>query len=149
MNPVLGLGILLHGYGGNLTDSRTMSALPNAATRELVAILDIHSWIIVLNMFDSPMELQEYLRFRFQLRELSVIAMDEADLAIAYLSGPERTLSFFRSTLPKSKGQESVRTLNGCFVSAKDSIETLKPSSSEGWRATLYSVAENNTIFEN
>lgn len=136
----IGIGIVLHDYSGSLSDARMLALLPPSARSGRIAVADLHSWILVLNTMESFQDLREYLRFRHRLHNLGVIAIDEADIAVAFCNPHrgENVIRHFRRSAQRNRQFPKVFWLEGMAVTGADPYTIVRPDTPAEWRQVFF-----------
>lgn len=124
---VVGLAVPLHSYAGAIFDWRTLAFA--GADRQDVAVIPLHSLILVMSLMSCGPDLARYLKYRANLLAQPIAAQDEADIVLHYLRS--------KSTLCAPQGAAQVRQfrmLEPYTVSTVDVLNAPRPGSVARWR---------------
>ncbi len=132
---LLGLGVTLHDYYGNLSNKTALSIVgPATAT---MAISDLHSWIMIISSLDGPKELVKFVKYRSKL--ITIVRMfEEHDVAICFLLEAEG-----KKIISNLRGEHSsnVRGMIALKVEAENIFRL--DYEARNWRKDMVANAQN------
>ncbi|MDO2969911.1 hypothetical protein [Mycobacteroides abscessus] len=144
----IGLGIVLHPYGGTLGDPEMMEVLEPEHRHWRVATAELHSWILILSAMENIDELRDYLQFRNTLVELGVYFAEECDPALAFLEGQaDRLLNEYRAAAAICPPERKFKPiLNGIQADSDVSLHLARPTHWRQWRE-IFSIATTSNPY--